>query len=109
MFTSPTGRRFRASTYADRFREALTRVGINDYVRPFHDARHSSLTNLAAAGANPTELMATAGHANMATTKTYLHLAGIVFPDAAERLERRLLGGQLSTKLSTKLSESHST
>ena len=29
----------------------------------------------------------------MATTKTYLHLAGTVFRDEAERLEERLLGG----------------
>ena len=27
---------------------------------------------------------------NMATTRTYLHLAGVVFRDEAERLERRL-------------------
>ncbi len=109
VFTSPTGRQLRARTYAEQFRAALKQVGIHDHMRPFHDARHSSLTNLAASGANPTELMATAGHANMSTTKTYLHLAGIVFPDAAERLERRLLGGQLSTKLSTNLSESEGT
>jgi hypothetical protein len=41
----------------------------------------------------------------MSTTKTYLHLAGTVFPDEAARLEDRLLGGQLSTQLSTHLSE----
>jgi hypothetical protein len=28
----------------------------------------------------------------MATTRTYLHLAGTVFRDEAERLEERLLG-----------------
>ena len=37
-------------------------------------------------------LMTRAGHANMSTTKTYLHLAGTVFRDEAERLEARLLG-----------------
>jgi len=36
--------------------------------------------------------MTKAGHANMATTKRYLHLAGTVFRDEAERLEVRLLG-----------------
>ncbi len=38
--------------------------------------------------------MAKAGHANMATTRTYLHLAGVVFREEAEALERRLLGVQ---------------
>jgi hypothetical protein len=28
----------------------------------------------------------------MKTTRTYLHLAGVVFRDEAERLEQRLLG-----------------
>jgi hypothetical protein len=36
--------------------------------------------------------MTRAGHTNMATTKRYLHLAGTVFRDEAERLEDRLLG-----------------
>jgi hypothetical protein len=40
----------------------------------------------------------------MATTKRYLHLAGTVFPDEAQRLEDRLLGGRLSTEPSTDLS-----
>jgi len=45
--------------------------------------------------------MAKAGHANMATTKRYLHLAGVVFRDEADALELRLFG--LSTKGSTDL------
>jgi hypothetical protein len=40
----------------------------------------------------------------MATTKRYLHLAGTVFRDEADRLEDRLLGGALSTPVSTHLS-----
>jgi hypothetical protein len=36
--------------------------------------------------------MTRAGHADMRTTKTYLHLAGVVFRDEAKRLEERLLG-----------------
>lgn len=39
--------------------------------------------------------MATAGHRSMATTKRYIHLAGRVFRQEAERLEQRLLGGDL--------------
>jgi hypothetical protein len=33
--------------------------------------------------------MTRSGHANMSTTQTYLHLAGVVFPDEAKRLEQR--------------------
>jgi hypothetical protein len=33
----------------------------------------------------------------MTTTKRYLHLAGIVFSDEAEALERRLLGSSFET------------
>jgi integrase len=69
----------------------LTAAGISDYVRPFHDLRHSSLTNGAAAGEQPIALMARAGHRSMSTTKGYLHLAGVVFRDEADALERRLL------------------
>jgi hypothetical protein len=36
--------------------------------------------------------MTKAGHADMKTTKLFLHLAGVGFRDGAERLEKRLLG-----------------
>jgi integrase len=65
---------------------------ITDYVRPFHDARHASLTNGAAGGEKAIALMARAGHRNMATTNQYVHLAGVVFRDEANALEQRLLG-----------------
>ena len=58
-------------------------------MRPFHDLRHSSLTNGAAAGEGSIALMTRAGHASMVTTKQYLHLAGTVFRDEAAALERR--------------------
>jgi integrase len=89
---------------ADRFKKALVAAlaaaGITDRVRAFHDMRHTSITNDAAAGANPTALMTKAGHSDMRTTKTYLHMAGVVFRDEAERLEARLLGVESSTHLS---------
>jgi len=44
--------------------------------------------------------MAKARHSNMRTTQTYLHLAGVVFRDEAERLEQRLLSTEVSTRLS---------
>ena len=43
------------------FRAALEAAGITDYVRPFHDARHSSLTNGAGGGEGPVALMAPGG------------------------------------------------
>ena len=43
--------------------------GWRDHVRAFHDMRHTALTNLAATGASPIAVMATAGHRSMQTTK----------------------------------------
>jgi hypothetical protein len=55
---------------------------------------------MASNGAAAVTLMTVAGHASMATTKKYLHLAGTVFHEEAAVLEAR----QLSTELSTDLS-----
>jgi integrase len=85
------GSKIDADWYAARFRKALTAAGITDHVRPFHDLRHASLTNGAATGETPIALMARAGHRSMSTTNQYLHLAGVVFRDEADALERRLL------------------
>ncbi|MEO6349489.1 MAG: site-specific integrase [Candidatus Limnocylindrales bacterium] len=77
------------TAYATAFRAALVEAGVTDRLRPFHDLRHCSLTNGAAAGETPIALMTRAGHANMSTTQTYLHLAGVVFHDEAKALEER--------------------
>jgi integrase len=87
----------RGTTYrAEAFQEALTAAlavaGVEGKLRAFHDLRHSSLTLGAAAGEGAIALMSRAGHRNMATTCTYLHLAGTVFRDGAARLEERLPG-----------------
>jgi integrase len=73
-------------------RAALVKAGVNGYVRPFHDLRHTAITNDAASGSSAIAVMTKAGHANMATTKRYLHLAGTVFRPEAEALAERLLG-----------------
>jgi integrase len=87
--------------YTDQFRKALAAAGIVGRVRPFHDMRHTALTNMAATGASPIAVMATAGHRSMATTRQYVHLAGVVFRQDSAALERRLLGGvESSTHLS---------
>lgn len=45
-----------------------------------------------------------AGHASMSTTQTYLHLASVVFPDQARRLEERF-GAEVGNELGTRLRE----
>jgi integrase len=93
VFCNPfTGRPLDPKRYAETLRAALTRAKVTDYVRPFHDGRHTSLTNAAAAGIEPTKLMALAGHSDFATTQGYIDLAGEVFREEAGRLEERLFG-----------------
>lgn len=102
VFAHPErGSKLEHEWYAEEFRKALRSAGISDYIRPFHDLRHASLTNGAAAGELPLELMTRAGHRSMATTKQYIDLAGVTFPKAATALELRLLGGvETSTHMS---------
>jgi integrase len=94
------GSKLDAEWYAGEFRKALTEAGITDYVRPFHDARHGALTNLAAIGISPVVIMGIAGHRSMQTTKQYVHLAGVVFRDEAAALEARLFGVESSGRKS---------
>lgn len=82
----------RAETFQPLLDKALEVAGITDKVRPFHDLRHTAITNDAAAGASAIAVMAKARHSNMRTTQTYLHLVGVVFRSEVERLEQRLVG-----------------
>ncbi len=61
-------------------------------MRPFHDPRHSSITNAAAAGTPPEALMARAGHSDYAITRRYIDLSRERFREEADRLESRLRG-----------------
>jgi integrase len=83
---------YRAESFKKALEDALAAAGVDAQMRPFHDLRHTAITNDAAAGANPVALMTKAGHSKMSTTQVYVHLAGVVFRDEAEALERRLLG-----------------
>jgi integrase len=95
VFAHPErGSRIDHEWYAAEFRKALKAAKVTEYVRPFHDLRHASLTNGVVAGEQPLELMARAGHRSMATTRQYLHLAGVTFPEKAAALEQHLLGGK---------------
>jgi integrase len=94
VFADPaSGRKLNPDRWWNRhWRAALKSAGITDYVRPFHDARHSALTIWPRAARAPLRSWRPAGHASMATTRRYLNLAGVVFADEAAALERRLLG-----------------
>jgi integrase len=78
--------------YAETFRAALSRAGITDYLRPFHDGRHSAITNAARAGRREHALMTLAGHSDSRTTRLYTHLAGEMFRDEADRMGAALWG-----------------
>lgn len=105
VFCQPErGTVYRAETFKAALEAAMAEAGVEGKLRAFHDLRHSAITHDAAAGSSVIAVMAKAGHRNMATTRTYLHLAGVVFRDEAAALERRLLGAGLSTEPSTDLS-----
>ena len=77
---------------ANTFRAALAKASIDGEIRPFHDGRHTSITNAAAAGVGPGALQARAGHADLGTTQRYIDLAGVLFRDEAEAAETRMFG-----------------
>jgi integrase len=92
VFCTRSGGQSQYETFTEALRAALEVAGVAKTPRPFHDLRHTAITNDAAAGSSPIAVMAKAGHANMNTTKRYLHLAGAVFRDEVDALEQRLLG-----------------
>lgn len=94
---------YRAETFKDALAVAMAAAEVEGKVRAFHDLRHTAITHDAASGSSAIAVMAKAGHRNMATTRTYLHLAGTVFRREAERLEERLLGGSSPVESSTNL------
>jgi hypothetical protein len=85
-----TGRPFDVLKYTTVLRTALAGAGIDGYVCPCHDLRHSSITNAAAAGVAPEALIARSGHSSYSTTRRYVDLAGERFREEAELLEQRL-------------------
>jgi integrase len=94
VFANPrTGNPFNPTRFGELLRAALRRAGVEGYLRPCHDLRHSSITNAAAAGTSPEALMSRAGHSDYATTRRYVDLAGERFREEGDRLEQRLSGG----------------
>jgi integrase len=78
--------------YATTFRAALARAEVDSEVRPFHDGRHASITNAAAAGVAPAARQARAGHSDLGTTQRYINLEGVLFRQEAEVAEARVFG-----------------
>jgi integrase len=78
--------------YAVTLRAALKRARVDRTMRPFHDGRHTSITNAAAAGVSPAALMARAGHSDFKTTQGYIDLAGETFREEAELADERMFG-----------------
>ena len=78
MFAHPqTGGPLDHKRYAGTFRAALATASVEGEVCPFHDGRHTSITNAAAAGVGPGALQARAGHSDLSTTQRYIDLAGV--------------------------------
>lgn len=78
--------------YARTLRAALKRAGITKPMRPFHDGRHTAITNDAKSGNAPMAIQTRAGHSSFSTTQRYIDLAGVVFRDEADQLDRHLFG-----------------
>jgi integrase len=87
-----TGGPLDQARYAKTLKLALKKANIDRPMRPFHDGRHTSITNAAADGMSPGALMARAGHSDFKTTQLYIDLAGETFRDEAKRLDERLFG-----------------
>jgi integrase len=92
VFCSSRGTPLDVHRYAETFRLALAKAGIVEDVRPFHDMRHSWLTNGAAAKVHRNALQKRAGHSSYATTQLYVDLAGVEFGDEDAKLGARLWG-----------------
>lgn len=92
-----SGGAFDVHAYADLLSEALAEAGVGGRVRPFHDLRHSSLTQLAASGADSYAVQTTAGHSSHAITMRYLHLAGVMYRDEVATAEERIFGREAAS------------
>ena len=98
VFASQAGGPLDPVRYAATLRLALKRARVEKLMRPFHDGRHTSITNAAAAGVAPAALMARAGHSDFKTTQGYIDRAGETFREEAELLEERLFGQRSGQK-----------
>jgi integrase len=76
----------------DYMRSALKGAKIMKPFRPWHDLRHTALTQEAAAGNPQAYIQLKAGHSQGSITERYIHAAQVLFPGAAEKAEVRMFG-----------------
>ena len=86
VFAGPQGGTLRVSLFRSRVWRPATRVADLDGLR-IHDLRHTAVALWIAAGANPKEVAARAGHASVSFT---LDRYGHLFPEADLMLRERL-------------------
>lgn len=82
-----------------RLDRGLDDLGVKRLQLLAETGRHKAGVRLTPSHPRQLAVMTKAGHADMGTTKRYMHLAGVVFRDEADALERRL---GLSTEPSTR-------
>jgi integrase len=93
VFCHPTrGTPLDPNLYAATLKLALKRAKVERPMRPFHDGRHTAITNDAVSGNSPVSIQARAGHASFSTTQRYIDLAGVEFREEADRLGQHLFG-----------------
>ena len=93
VFDAPTGGVYRRGARSGSLTDALAIGGRLEVAEALPRPQAHGDHERRCRGSSPIAVMTKAGHANMSTTKRYLHLAGVVFRDEADALERRLLGG----------------
>jgi integrase len=86
VFVGPQGGTLRLATFRHRIWRPATRVAGLDGLR-IHDLRHTAVALWIAAGANPKEVAARAGHTSVSFT---LDRYGHLYPDADQALRDRL-------------------
>ena len=86
MFTAPQGGPLRVTAFRARVWRPATRAAGLDGLR-IHDLRHTAVALWIAAGANPKEVAARAGHASVSFT---LDRYGHLYPEADTALRDRL-------------------
>ena len=93
------GSRYRMERFGEALRRAFKTAGLPfpENFRRCHDLRVTAGTNDVMAGMSPAKLQQKLGHTNYRVTQRYVNLAGVVFSDEAEALERRLLGASVES------------
>ena len=86
VFVGPQGGTLRLATFRHRIWRPATRAAGLDRLR-IHDLRHTAVALWIAAGANPKEVAARAGHTSVSFT---LDRYGHLYPDADQALRDRL-------------------